>query len=274
MGVAVREITPVTTGLITDSFRFCCQLDGYPRGWIEVPMFSVDDYDEGDQVTTRGYDFLLPRYNDKNVVGWIDEHVKTLEKDERFRILDVGCWNGWPLLQCATTERWKGKLELSGITANIFPGKIEHYRDLGLGINIVVADAHDLSLVFLGQKFDLIMSSGSLCLMDDQKNVLEEIWQCLALGGLALVNSIYWDKRKEGQLKELNRWLEGKKFDVKFTQPKFVEIINGEVDRVFNYWQATMRKNKEEPLSLPWAYDCRMRNTRRYPPIWTYSFFS
>jgi len=249
--------------LKTTSYGFFKDLMDPP--WPDVGLRTVLNYDDavGDRVRVLGYDSLLPKVNNKNVVEIIEERVSCLKPGVRLKVLDVGCGTGYALSECLTKLGWKGKLDLSGITAQI-PNWRRTELERGK-VRIVVGDAQHLTEIFNGEKFDLIVSSDAIGYMYDGFAVLEQIWELLAPNGLALISSIYWDQERRQEIEKINKFFKKRDLSV------FLKVKDK--NNVFCLLQAVMEKDtKGKVLRFPVVPHGIKRHDSKYPPILTYRF--
>ena len=235
--------------------------------WPNIGLKTVLNYDDavGEPVRVLGYDSLLPKVNNKNVVEIIEERISLLKPGERLRVLDVGCWTGYALSECLAKLGWNGKLDLSGITAQI-PNRRKTELERGK-VRIVVGDAQHLTKIFNGEKFDLIVSSDAIGYMYDEFAVLEQVWKLLAGNGLALISGIYWDQERRQEIEKINKFFKKRDLSV------FLKVKDRASGSVFCLLQAVMEKDTEEKvLRFPIVPYGIKRHDSKYPPILTYRF--
>lgn len=212
-----------------------------------------------------GYDILLPKLNGKDVVQVIQDRFQRLGLDERLSVLDVGCWTGKALEDCA--RMWKGKINGVGITASLPRWYCPDNRD----VEIICADAHNLASVLDERKFSVIVSNMAIGYMFDSKSVLEQIWQVLNNKGVALINGLYWSKSRRRDLDLLNKWLKKSKFEINFQSSRSISP-NPETAEFFDLIDVTMVKNRHDNVELPVKPLGVKKHYHDYPEILFYGF--
>lgn len=225
--------------------------------------------DSGEPRLVSGYDLFLPQIHGKNVIEVISEKVCHTPKDRKVKILDVGCWAAEALKDCA--EEWGNQVDLFGINANHPPWFTrETLETLGRqNIKVVCGDAYDLSQIFAGTSFDVIVSNSAIGYMFDSTRVLEEIWQLLGKDGTALLNGFYWPRDSFKQdLNALNGWCKKKSLEINFLRSNIRP--NNETAKVFDIADVTMVKTSNDAVKFPLKPLGVKKHYHSYPEILYY----
>lgn len=259
--------------LAVQSREFFRKYDG--RLWCEdghgLEAKIVFNDDSGETRMISGYDTLLPVVHGKNVVEVINRKIGHAPEGGKVKVLDVGCWVAEALKDCA--REWGSNVELVGINANHPPWFTkETIRALsGQNIMAVCGDAHDLTQIFSGKSFDVIVSNSAIGYMFDSVRVLQEIWQLLEKDGTAFINGFYWPKNAfREDLNTLSRWCRNKGFDVKFQESKLRP--NNETAKVFDIADVTMVKTSSDAVKFPVKPLGVKKHYHDYPEILYYGF--
>ncbi|MBI2028976.1 class I SAM-dependent methyltransferase [Candidatus Gottesmanbacteria bacterium] len=161
-------------------------------------------------VVNRGlddYNFDLPSFSGIRLKEIIDLKLK---KEKQIRLLDAGCGDGSFLLECALQPRWKNRLELLGITSYPYHDYSSSHNLLdNNGIQIHVADLHNLTQYIKPDSTDIVTSSGCFTYLAHPYIVLKRIYSVLKNRGLCLINMFTWSALSSEDADLLTNYLKG-----------------------------------------------------------------
>lgn len=166
----------------------------YDHGlWSELNVASGAD--NKDDVIKGGIFHERSKHLVKNISQVISSYYST-EEISRASIIDVGCYDGWILVQLAKLFKFKSAIGVEPRLKNIQKGKFsrEHY-EIPTNVEFLQGDIDSLENVIGSEKFDIILCLGVLHHVESTTTAVRRLAN--SCRQLLIIDSMVIDKPKK-----------------------------------------------------------------------------